>query len=79
MNKYTKVHKPGTNKTQMVESDRVDFYRQYGWEPEAAEVVAKLKAPKKTAKAEPAVEYTLSVDAEVVDAKEEVGTDIKGE
>jgi len=79
MGNYVKVVKPGTSKTQMVEADKVDFYRQYGWEPEAAEVVAKLKAPKKTAKAEPAVEYTLSVDAEVVESNEEVGTDIKGE
>jgi hypothetical protein len=79
MGNYVKVIKPGTNKSQMVEADRVDFYRQYGWEPEVAEVTAKLKAPKKTAKAEPAVEYTLSVDAEVVDSVEEVGTDIKGD
>lgn len=79
MGNYVKVVKPNTNKSQMVEADRVDFYRQYGWEPEAVEVAAKLKSPKKTAKAEPAVEYTLSVDAEVVDANEEVGTDIKGE
>lgn len=78
MGNYVKVIKPGTNKTQMVEADKVDFYRHYGWEPEAAVVTAKLKAPKKTAKAEPAVEYTLSIDAEVV-SNEEVGTDIKGE
>lgn len=79
MNKYVKVVKPGTNKSQMVEADKVDFYRQYGWEPEVAVVTAKLKSPKKTAKAEPAVEYTMSVEAEVVDTQEEVGTDIKGE
>lgn len=78
MGNYVKVVKPNTNKSQMVEADKVDFYRQYGWEPEVAEVAAKLKAPKKTAKAEPAVDYTLSVDAEVV-SNEEVGTDIKGE
>jgi len=78
MQNYVKVIKPGTNKSQLVETDKVDFYRQYGWEPEQP-VVAKLKSPKKTAKAEPAVEYTLSVDAEVVESNEEVGTDIKGE
>lgn len=80
MQKYTKVHKPGTNKTQMVESDRVDFYRQYGWEPVVAEVTAELKAPKKTAKSKPAVEYTMTVEAEAVDSPEEVGDDtIKGD
>lgn len=77
MGNYVKVIKPNTNKSQMVEADRVDFYRQYGWEPEAP-ISAKLKAPKKTAKAEPAVDYTLSIDAEVVSSKE-VGTDIKGD
>lgn len=79
MGNYVKVHKIGTNKTQMVEADRVDFYRQYGWEP-ATDIVAVLKAPKKTAKSKPAVEYTMSVDAVVVDSLEEVGDDTnKGE
>jgi len=77
MGNYVKVHKPGTNKTQMVEVDKVDFYRQYGWEPVVAEITAQLKAPKKTAKPKPAVEYTLSVS---VDSPEEVGDDnIKGD
>jgi len=69
--KYTKLIKPGTTKTQMVETDRVDFYRQYGWEPEIQEEAPRPK--KKTAKAEPAVEDTSSV--------EEVGTqdEIKGD
>ncbi len=79
MDKYTKVHKPGTNKTQMVEADRVDFYRQYGWEP-LEQITAELKAPKKTAKSKPAVEYTMTVEPEVVDSVEEVGDDtIKGD
>lgn len=59
--KMTKMIKPGTTKTQVVESDRVDFYRQYGW------TLEQVQAPKKTAKAEPAVEEQSSV--------EEVGTD----
>jgi hypothetical protein len=72
MEKYIKVHKPGTNKTQMVEVDKVDFYRQYGWEPVVVEITATLKPPKKTAKPKPAVEEVSSV--------EEVGTeDIKGD
>lgn len=66
--KYTKLIKPGTTKTQMVESDRVDFYRQYGWQPEITAAAPK----KKTAKAEPAVED--------VSSNQEVGTeDTKGE
>lgn len=72
--KYTKLIKPGTTKTQMVESDRVDFYRQYGWEPEIQEeVTAVLRPRKKTAKAEPAVED--------VSSQEEVGTqdELKGD
>lgn len=64
MEKYTRVIKPGTNKSQMVETDRVDFYRQYGWEPEEKIV---LRPPKKTAKTEPAEDAGASV--------EEVGTD----
>jgi hypothetical protein len=64
MQKYVKVVKPG--KSQMVEADRVDFYKQFGWEPEVVEVTAKLKPPKKTVQPEPAVD-------------EEVGTDIQGE
>lgn len=63
---YIKLIKPGTTKTQLVEADQVDFYKQYGWEPEVAEVVALLKPRKKTAKPEPAVD-------------EEVGKDIEGE
>ena len=54
--KYTKVIKLGTNKNQMVETDRVDFYRQYGWEPVVEEVTAVLKPAKKTVKPIPAVE-----------------------
>ncbi len=71
--KYQKLHKPGTTKTQLVEVDRVDFYRQYGWEPVIEEVTAELKPRKKTVKAEPAVEDTSS--------QEEVGTqdDNKGD
>ena len=62
--KYTKIIKPNTTKTQIIESDRVDFYRQYGWEPEITEVPVK----KKTVKAEPAVEVTVT-------SSQEVGTD----
>ena len=71
--KYTRLIKPGTTKTQLVESDRVDFYRQYGWEPVIEEITAVLKPRKKTAKAEPAVED--------VSSQEEVGTqdDNKGD
>ena len=71
--KYIKVIKPGTTKTQLVEADKVDFYRQYGWEPEITEVSARLKPRKNTAKAEPAVEDTSS--------EQEVGTqdELKGE
>ena len=54
--KYIKVIKPGTGKSQLVEADKVDFYKQYGWEQEFQEVSAVLKPRKKTAKAEPAVE-----------------------
>jgi hypothetical protein len=61
--KYTKVIKPGTNKSQMVETERVDFYRQYGWEPAVVEVTAKLKAPKtKTVMPIPAVEEEVGND-----------------
>ena len=66
---HTRLIKPGTTKTQLVETDKVDFYRQYGWEPETTEevvVTAVLKPAKKTAKPNPAVE-------------EEVGNDITGE
>jgi hypothetical protein len=72
MQKYVKVHKVGTNKTQLVEADKVDFYRQYGWEPVVTEVTAVLRPPKKSVKPKPTVEEQSSV--------EEVGTeDIKGE
>ncbi len=68
MQKYVKVIKPGTNKTQMVEADKIDFYRQYGWEPETQEVTAVLRPVKrKTVKPEPAVDAVASL--------EEVGTD----
>lgn len=68
MQKYVKVIKPGTNKTQMVEADKVNFYRQYGWEPETQEVTAVLRpAKRKTVKPEPAVDAVASL--------EEVGTD----
>jgi hypothetical protein len=70
--KYIKVIKPGSAKSQLVEADKVDFYRQYGWEPEITEVSAKLKPRKNTAKAEPAVEDTSS--------EQEVGKDeLKGD
>lgn len=72
--KYTRLIKPGTGKTQIVESDRVDFYRQYGWEPETSVVEATAvvhPVKKKTAKSTPAVEYTLMVNA---DSPEEVVT-----
>lgn len=72
--KYTRLIKPGTSKTQIVESDRVDFYRQYGWLPETAVVEATAvvyPVKKKTAKSTPAVEYTLMVNA---DSPEEVVT-----
>lgn len=62
--KYIKVVKPG--KSQLVEEDKVDFYRQYGWEPEVVEVTAVLRPAKKTVKPKPAVE-------------EEVGTVNEGE
>ena len=67
MEKYVKVVKPGTSKTQMVEADKIDFYRQYGWEPEVVEVTAVLKPVKKTVKPIPAVDADAFV--------EEVGTD----
>ena len=63
---YTKLIKPGTTKTQLVETEKVEFYKQYGWEPVVAEVTAVLKPAKKTAKPNPAVE-------------QEVGNDITGE
>ena len=59
--KYVKVHKPGTNKSQLVEPEKVDFYRQYGWEPVVTEVTATVK-PRKTAQSKPAVE-TVEVTA----------------
>jgi len=73
--KYVKVIKPGTSKNQFVRPDQVEFYRQFGWEPEAedTEVRAVLKPRKKTAKAEPAVEGATP-------SLEEVGTqDDKGD
>ena len=63
MQKYVKVVKPG--KSQMVEADRVDFYRQFGWEPEVVEVTARLKPPKKTVKPEPAVDEEVGTDIQV--------------
>lgn len=71
--KYIKLIKPGTAKTQLVEADKVEFYRQFGWQPEVDEVIAVLKPRKKTAKAEPAVED--------VSSQEEVGTqdELKGD
>lgn len=65
--KYVKLHKPNTTKTQLVEVDSVDRYRQYGWEPVIEEVTAVLKPRKKTAKAEPAEDAGAS--------EQEVGTD----
>lgn len=63
---YIKVIKPGTTKTQLVEAEKIEFYKQYGWEPVVTEVAAVLKPAKKTAKPNPAVE-------------QEVGNDIKGD
>jgi hypothetical protein len=72
MANYVKMSKPGTHKTQLVEADKVDFYRQYGWETAVTEVTAVLRPPKKSVKPKPTVEEQSSV--------EEVGTeDIKGE
>lgn len=73
--KLIRIHKPGTNKSQLVEADRVDFYRQYGYEPAVTEVKAALKPAKKTAKPEPAVEEV----AEAATPVQEVGDDTKGE
>ena len=72
--KYVKIHKPNTTKTQLVEADSVDRYRQYGWEPVIEEITAQLKPRKKTAKAEPAVE-----SVEITDSVKEVGNDIQGD
>lgn len=69
--KYVKLVKPGTNKSQVIETDKVDFYRQYGWEPAVQEVTAVLRPRKKTAKTEPAVEEV----AEAAPSVEEVGND----
>lgn len=69
-----KIIKPGTNKSQLVNPDKVDFYRQYGYVPESEPQLAPApKSRKKTVKAEPAVEDTSSV--------EEVGTqdELKGD
>jgi hypothetical protein len=73
--KLVKIHKPGTNKSQLVEADRVEFYRQYGYEPVVVEVKATVKPVKKTAKPEPAVEEV----AEAAPSVEVVGDDNKGE
>lgn len=59
MSKYIKVVKPG--KSQMIEADKVDFYRQYGWEPEVIEVTAVLKPAKKTVTPKPAVEEEVGI------------------
>lgn len=70
--KYVRVIKPGTNKSQLVETDRVEFYRQYGWEPVVQEAAAVVRPRKNTAKAEPAVEVSAS--------EQEVGKDeLKGD
>lgn len=73
--KLVKVHKPGTNKSQLVDADKIDFYRQYGYEPVVVEAKATVKPLKKTAKPEPAVEEA----AEAVASIQEVGDDTKGE
>lgn len=76
--KLVRVHKPGTNKSQLVDPDKIEFYKQYGYEPEVTEEVevkAVLKPVKKTAKPEPAVEEA----AEAVASIQEVGDDTKGE
>lgn len=65
--KYVRVIKPGTNKSQLVETDRVEFYKQYGWEPVVQEVTAVVRPRKTTVKAEPAVEEQSS--------EQEVGKD----
>ena len=58
MSKYVKAIKPGTTKSQLVELDKVDFYRQYGWEPEQV----KVSKPKKTVQPEPTVEEEVGND-----------------
>ena len=73
--KLVKVHKPGTNKSQLVEADKIEFYKQYGYEPVVIEAKATVKPIKKTAKPEPAVEEV----AEAVTSIQEVGDDTKGE
>lgn len=76
--KLVRVHKPGTNKSQLVDADKIEFYKQYGYEPvetEPVEVKAALKPAKKTAKPEPAVEEV----AEAATPVQEVGDDTKGE
>ena len=55
--KYTTVVKQGTTKTQLIETDRVEFYRQYGWEPVEGNPVKT-----KPAKPEPAVEQEVGND-----------------
>jgi hypothetical protein len=56
MSTLVKVVKPGTNKNQLVEPDKIDFYRQFGWEPEQPIVVTAKPTKKKTVEPEPAVE-----------------------
>lgn len=70
--KSIKLIKPGTTKTQLVEPDKVNFYRQFGWEPEEQDITAVLKPRKKTAQPKPAVEGTTP-------SEEEVGDDNKGD
>jgi hypothetical protein len=63
MGNYIKVVKPG--KSQMIEADKVDFYRQFGWEPAVVEITAKLKPPKKTVQPEPTVDEEVGTDIQV--------------
>jgi hypothetical protein len=63
MGNYIKVVKPG--KSQMIEADKVDFYRQFGWEPEVVEITAKLKPAKKTVQPEPTVDEEVGTDIQV--------------
>lgn len=56
-----KLIKPGTTKTQLVNEDQVDFYRQYGYVPEAEKQPAP-KPKKKTVTPAPAVEEEVGID-----------------
>ena len=76
MSKFVKLNKPGTTKYQSVESEKVDYYRQFGWEPvEPQEEKIVLHPAKKTAKKQPAVEILdeeIPQEDPVEEIKEEV-------